>query len=98
MLESKIDPDKKNTVRVQANELKRISLHKCDNEEELRSEWKKERQYYEGPGCQRLYIPCKVFCKVQPFQPLHMNYHSGKSMRSVMDEGADLSIYPQMGF
>jgi hypothetical protein len=98
MLENKINPDKMNTVRVQANELKRIALHKFDNENELREEWKTEKQHYEARLSQKVYIPCSVINKVQPQANSQNNYYSGKSMRSIIEEVAELSLYPQHGF
>ena len=93
-----VDHNRQNTVRVQANELKKIALHRFDDCEELRNEWRKERHYYEGTNCQKQYLVCKVFSKMQPFQSKPGNHYSGKSLKSGMEDGGDLSIYPQLGY
>lgn len=98
MLESELNPEKRTTVRVQANELRHIGLHKFESESQLKHEWKTQPEYYEGKSCQRVFIPCKVFSKVQPFQTPTVNIYSVKSVKSVYDEPAELSLYPQAGF
>lgn len=98
LIESEIDPSKKNTIRIQANELKRIALHKFESENELRDEWKSEKNHYEGPSCQKFLIPCILMNKIQPTQNIQVNYLSGKSQKSILEEAAELSLYPQVGF